>query len=152
MKKKALAGGIAAALLGSGLLWYSGIGPDQGIAGWETLNDSMENVIHKSNKSTDAVASSTETGIVTRTAPPTAPRTAPPTTPPTTPPASEGMVNVNTATVDELMELPGIGAAKAQAILDYRKSQGPFKGLTDLGKVKAIGPKMLEKLKPLVSF
>jgi len=146
MKKKALAGGIVAALLGSGLLWYSGNGPDKGIAGWETMNDSMENVIH--NESTDTVASSTETGIVTPTSPPTAP----PTAPPTTPPASEGMVNVNTAAVNELMELPGIGAAKAQAILDYRKSLGPFKGLSDLGKVKGIGPKMLEKLKPLVSF
>ena len=56
-------------------------------------------------------------------------------------------VNINTATKDELNALPGIGPAKAQAILDYRKLNGPFKTVDDLKNVKGIGAKRLEKLR-----
>ncbi|WP_379135045.1 ComEA family DNA-binding protein [Paenibacillus sp. sgz500958] len=68
------------------------------------------------------------------------------------PAGAEGKINVNTATLEQLKELPGIGDAKARAIMDYRSSQGPFASLTELGKVKGIGPKLLEKLKPMVLF
>jgi competence protein ComEA len=56
-------------------------------------------------------------------------------------------VNINTATKDELVALSGIGPAKAQAILDYRKANGPFKSVDDLKNVKGIGAKRLEKLR-----
>jgi len=62
-------------------------------------------------------------------------------------PAS-AVVNINTATKDELIALPGIGPAKAQAILDYRKLNGPFKTVDDLKGVKGIGAKRLDKLRP----
>jgi competence protein ComEA len=57
-------------------------------------------------------------------------------------------VNINTATKDELVALPGIGPAKAQAIVDYRKAHGPFKTVEELKDVKGIGAKRFEKLKP----
>lgn len=56
-------------------------------------------------------------------------------------------VNINTADVKELEGLPGIGPAKAQAIVDYRKEHGPFTTVDDLSKVQGIGPKMLEQLR-----
>src|SRR5262245_29000318 len=59
-----------------------------------------------------------------------------------------GTININTATKDELVALPGIGPAKAQAILDYRKAHGPFKTVDELKDVKGIGAKRFEKLKP----
>ena len=59
-----------------------------------------------------------------------------------------GTVNINTATKDELVSLPGIGPAKAQAILDYRKAHGAFKTVEELKDVKGIGAKRFEKLRP----
>ncbi|MGM1046618.1 MAG: ComEA family DNA-binding protein [Bacillota bacterium] len=69
-------------------------------------------------------------------------------------PAAEtsGKININTADAAALMDLPGIGEKKAQAIIDYRTKHGPFRTVADLLEVKGIGPKMLEKMKPYVGF
>ena len=56
-------------------------------------------------------------------------------------------VNINTATVEELSRLNGIGQTKAQAIVDYREANGSFASVEDLTKVKGIGEKLLEKLR-----
>lgn len=56
-------------------------------------------------------------------------------------------VNINTATVNELSSLKGIGPSKAQAIITYRKKHGNFKNLSDLSKVKGIGSATTSKLK-----
>jgi competence protein ComEA len=57
-------------------------------------------------------------------------------------------VDVNKAGVEQLMTVPGIGKVMAQRIIDFRKEHGPFGRIEDLLKVKGIGEKSLEKLKP----
>lgn len=56
-------------------------------------------------------------------------------------------VNLNTATKDDLVALPGIGPAKAQAILDYRNQHGPFRAIEDVRKVKGIGEKLFLQIR-----
>ncbi len=58
------------------------------------------------------------------------------------------VVNINTATKEELIALNGIGPSNAQAILDYRKANGPFKSVDELRNIKGFGAKRLEKLRP----
>ncbi|MDF2648612.1 MAG: helix-hairpin-helix protein [Paenibacillus sp.] len=60
---------------------------------------------------------------------------------------STGRLDLNTATLEQLDEIPGIGASKAKAILDYRLKKGRFNRIEELVEVKGIGEKMLEKLK-----
>jgi len=57
-------------------------------------------------------------------------------------------VNINSASKDVLMQLPGIGPVTADAIVKYRKANGKFKNFSDLSKVKGIGDKTMAKLKP----
>lgn len=56
----------------------------------------------------------------------------------------EGKVNINTATVEELKTLKGIGEKKAEAIIEYRKKNGSFKNKEELMKVRGIGKKLYE--------
>lgn len=61
-------------------------------------------------------------------------------------------VNVNTASLEELDSLYGIGETRAQAIIDYRRQHGPFKSLRDLKKVPELPDGVVEGLKGKVSF
>lgn len=58
-----------------------------------------------------------------------------------------GVVNINTAGVDELIKLNGIGETKAQAIIDYRNENGAFSSIDEITNVKGIGEKIFEKIK-----
>ncbi|MBD5084467.1 MAG: ComEA family DNA-binding protein [Clostridiales bacterium] len=58
----------------------------------------------------------------------------------------EGLVDVNTAGLDELMTLPGIGEARAQAILDDREANGPYRYPENLIRVKGIGEGILSQI------
>ncbi len=62
-----------------------------------------------------------------------------------------GVVNVNTATLEELQLLPGIGEARARAVITARKQRGGFKSVDDLVEVKGIGATALERMRPHVS-
>lgn len=60
-------------------------------------------------------------------------------------------VNINKANSAQLQTLNGIGPAKAQEIIKYRKSHGGFKTADEIVNVKGIGPKTLDKLRKQVS-
>lgn len=64
--------------------------------------------------------------------------------------AAKAAINLNTATVDQLETLPGIGRKTAERIIEYRTKSGGFKRIEDLMNVKGIGEKSFLKLKPLV--
>lgn len=53
------------------------------------------------------------------------------------------LLNINTATAQQLQALPGIGAVKAQAIVDYREEHGPFRYVEELRNVRGIGETIL---------
>ena len=58
------------------------------------------------------------------------------------------IVNINTASIQELEALPGVGAKTAERIVDYRTKKGPFKKIEELMNVQGIGEKSFLKLKP----
>lgn len=62
------------------------------------------------------------------------------------------VVNINTGTSTELQTLPGVGAATATRIIEYRQKNGGFKKVEDLMNVRGIGEKTFLKLKPLITI
>lgn len=60
------------------------------------------------------------------------------------------LVNINTATIQELTSLPGIGTAKATTIITYRESNGYFITIDDLKKVSGIGEELFSKIKSFI--
>jgi competence protein ComEA len=65
--------------------------------------------------------------------------------------AGGGPVHLNTATVDQLDELPGVGPVTAQKIVDWREQHGAFSSVDDLDAIPGIGPARLEQLRELVA-
>ena len=59
----------------------------------------------------------------------------------------EKPVNINTANSEQLQQVPGIGPATAQKILQMRKSYGPFKSVDDLLAIRGLGQKRLDKMR-----
>lgn len=66
-------------------------------------------------------------------------------------PAPERQVDLNTASIDELKRLPGIGPVLADRIMHHREAYGPFLEVGDLTRVRGIGAKTLAQLEPLVA-
>ena len=67
------------------------------------------------------------------------------------PAAKSAALNLNTATLEQLETLPGVGRRTAERILEYRTKNGGFKKIEELMNVKGIGEKSFLKLKPLVA-
>ena len=59
----------------------------------------------------------------------------------------EGVVNINTATAEQLQLLPGIGKKKAEEIIKYREEKGNFKAIEDIKNVKGVGEGLFDKIK-----
>ncbi|TCW37735.1 competence protein ComEA [Laceyella sacchari] len=64
---------------------------------------------------------------------------------------ASGKINVNTATVEELDKLNGIGPSKAEAIVRYREEHGPFQSVEDIAQVPGIGAKTVEKFREQIT-
>ena len=65
-------------------------------------------------------------------------------------PDKPALLNINTASAEELQTIPNIGTGMAQRIIDYRSQNGNFTSVDALQNVKGIGAKTLEKLRPFV--
>lgn len=65
-------------------------------------------------------------------------------------PAATAAINLNSATLEQLEALPGVGPRTAQLIVEYRQKSGGFKKIEELMNIKGIGEKSFLKLKPMV--
>jgi competence protein ComEA len=66
-------------------------------------------------------------------------------------PSTTNRLNINTATVDQLVALPRIGPALAQRIVDYRAAHGAFRAIEDIMQVAGIGPATFAQIKDLIT-
>lgn len=62
-----------------------------------------------------------------------------------------GLININTASLEQLMSLSGIGESKAKSIISYREENGNFKAIEDITKVSGIGQALYEKIKDYIT-
>lgn len=65
--------------------------------------------------------------------------------------SDSGKININTATQEELMELPGVGEAKAKEIISYRNVHGSFKQIEDIMSISGIKEGLFEKIKEYIT-
>ncbi|NLP37378.1 MAG: ComEA family DNA-binding protein [Firmicutes bacterium] len=65
---------------------------------------------------------------------------------------NSGKINLNTASVEELQQLPGIGPVKAASIVAHREKNGPFKSIDELASVNGIGPSTLETIRDYLTL
>ncbi len=102
--------------------------------------------IHVPARATDAALTKDNASAPTNPAPPTSNASNAAT------PSAQTKLNLNTATLEELDALPGIGPALAQRILDYRSEHGGFKSVEELKEVRGIGDTLFAELKDLVTI
>ena len=66
--------------------------------------------------------------------------------------STNNKININTATIDELQKISGIGESKAKAIIDYRDEKGLFKNIEEIKEVPGIGESLYEKIKDSITI
>lgn len=98
-----------------------------------------------------AVAALTMGAMTVRAELPTRPMTTQAAQATSPPPSGPGVVNINEATADQLERLPGVGPSRAQAIIQFRKTH-PFKRPEELQRVKGLGKKSWNRLRPLIAL
>ncbi len=64
---------------------------------------------------------------------------------------SHELININTASAEELVQIPGVGQALARRIIDFREKNGPFQKVEDIMKVRGIGEKNFKKMKDSIT-
>ncbi len=105
-------------------------------------NEARENAIEEPSNESPVLPESGSTNEQTRTLPEPEKADAP---------DASGLVNINTAGLEELKTLNGIGDVKAQAVIDYRNAHGPFSSAEQITEVKGIGEKTLEKIRAYIT-
>ncbi|MDQ0090270.1 competence protein ComEA [Paenibacillus anaericanus] len=153
MKKEYMLIAVVSAIIGAGLMFVAvGGNGSSGIEGWVPVNSE---VVSAMEKNVDAVDNPTGNAVTDAVKPADISKqdvseTA--TSPVQQQKQQSDLININTAGLAELQDIPGIGEKKAQAIVDYRNTHGAFTSVSDLIKVKGIGDKMLQKMKPHIGL
>lgn len=167
MYRKWVGTAVISAAIGAGLMLLAvGARPPAGLNGWVPVNTQVAKAMEsqegsqmtpddkaktqaKASKSSSAdgrlAGTKTEAAVSQSSAAKSSSDSREPSEP-------ERSININTAGLEELQNIPGIGAKKAAAIVDYRNQHGAFSMVSDLTKIKGIGPKMLEKMKPFIGL
>ena len=107
--------------------------------------------LHKSLLALTVAALTFGTVTATRAESAVRPAATTPTTSIAAPKMNSGVVNINEASADQLERLPGIGPSRAQAIVNFRKTH-PFKRIEDLQRIKGLGKKSWNRLRPLIAL
>lgn len=129
---------VGAFLLGTGVKWYArtGSGLPAAVRGFDY--GPMDKEFHERSSRIGELGQATsqvQQGPLRATKPPLQPHS----------------ININTATKEQLVLLPGIGEAYADRIILHREDFGPFRTVDDLVNVKGIGKKTLERLRPYIT-
>lgn len=143
-----LGAALAAAALAAGAGWF-GFALHPEAPAVSPVNAEMEALLHSALDSRESAQPHTpESRTDQLTAADPAKQTAPPSADPASKPPASQTIELNSATIEQLQELPGIGESKARAIVELRTKLGRFRSVEQLTEVKGIGGKTLEKLKP----
>ncbi|MNH78773.1 ComE operon protein 1 [compost metagenome] len=166
MYRKWVGTAVISAAIGAGLMLLAvGARPPAGLDGWVPVNTQVAKAMEshegsqmtsndqaKANATKSSSADGRSAGTKTEAVVSQSSATKSSSSGSREPSEPAGSININTAGLEELQNIPGIGAKKAAAIVDYRNQHGAFSMVSDLTKIKGIGPKMLEKMKPFIGL